>query len=107
MQLSNPDLDTMPCHAREASLLVALRSQVAYAARTVPFWADRLSRNLGSADAIRTIDDFADHLCHHEGVDRDPDLGGRTGDRRLEFFDRHRCDHLGPVAQQFAETAMA
>ena len=53
------------------------------------------------------IDDLADHLCHHEGVDGDPGFGGRTGDGGFELLDRHRRDHFGAVAQQFAETAMA
>ena len=55
----------------------------------------------------RAIDDLAHHLGDDERVDVDADLGGRAGDRRLELLDRHRRDHLGAVAEQFAEAAMA
>ncbi len=53
------------------------------------------------------VDDLADHLGHDEGVDVDADLGGRAGDGRLELVDRHRRDHLGAVAEQLAEAAVA
>jgi hypothetical protein len=64
-------------------------------------------RVLQQRQGARSIDDLAHNLRHDEWLDIYADPAGWADDGCFELVDRHRRDHLGPVAEQLAETPMA
>jgi len=59
MQLSDLEIDVMPPVAREASLVEALRSQIAFMRDKVPFWRERFSSTGVDEGSLRSLDDLA------------------------------------------------
>ena len=63
-------------------------------------------RVLQQGQGADSVDGLAHHLGHDQRIHVDAGLAGRAGDGGLQLVDRHRGDHFGAVAQQFAEGAV-
>jgi phenylacetate-coenzyme A ligase PaaK-like adenylate-forming protein len=59
MRLDDPALDTIASETREALLLDALRRQIAFMRRNVPFWRERLKGAAVDEGCIQTMGDLA------------------------------------------------